>query len=1123
MPLSNLYKIILMAFFRLSAFIFFPLILSLTFSSCHPQEGTSVESDTTPLFKKLDPEESGIAALNEQPSIAFNNANQPIYSNYYGGSGVAAGDINGDDLPDLFFTGNNGTNYLYLNKGNLQFEEIGDKAGIAGYGWATGVTMADINGDGLTDIYVCQGGPSSDAGQRENLLFINNGNETFTEQAKAYGLNDGNRSVQAAFFDYDRDGDLDCFVANEAPYWNMPLEQAIQRAGKSENRFESSSHLYRNNGNGTFSVITQEAGLERLAFSRGLYAGDINQDGWCDIYVTNAGDLSDYLFLNNGDGTFTDQIANLTRQGSRGMNGCDVADMSNDAFPDILSVGFSTPDYDRKNLLSQSEEIVDGSGRPLYSRTTLQLNNRNYSFSQVSSLSGLSGVDWGYAALLADFDLDGHKDCFVTNGDWKHMKQGAIATQLEALPQKNEGMLPQEGHQEEPANLPELKLADQVFKNNGNLTFLEMTNSWGLGEATVSRGAAAVDLDRDGDLDLIVCHLGKPHTLYRNNAIEQKRGHYLEISLEGGAAGDPVFLAKAKLYQNGEVQYQEMMNTRGYLSSGESLLHFGLGSNQIIDTLKIFWPNGAVQKYYSLETDQLITIKYDPQGAELFHPNPANALPLVMIRPASAGMSFIHQNNAPKDFEKDPLLPFRLSDAGPFISVGDLNGDGKEDCFFGGAAGQHASLFLAGDKGNYQATDGPWKKQAAADDRDIFIFDANGDTLQDIYIVSGGGGNFQTGEALLQDRLYKNMGDGRFELQGDALPEMRTFGSCVSGMDFDQDGDMDLFIGGAANPHRYPLADRSYLLLNESGYFTDVTASWAPELLEVGPITAAQWTDLNGDDWPDLVLAGHWTPIRIFLSDGSQLRDASAEWGTADLTGFWNSLALLDVNQDGRLDIVAGNLGLNTPFQPTKDRPLRLYGGDLDKNGTHDVILSTTYKGDWVMVGGLSAFQSQFPEIAATFPSSAGPNTTDLETLFGATIYENSLIKEVVECRSMVFLNRENKSFEPIPLPVEAQVSAVTTILVQDFNADGQSDLLLGGNNYGINPLFYRQDAGNGLILLGESTGGFIPLSTRESNLYIPGSVTDIARLQTAYPGIFFFLVANNQGENQIFVWNTQG
>ena len=1107
--------------------VFSILIITITiFSACKREGAQTAQSFEQPLFTALSAAESGLNLHNHPPSDPSTKHNLLDYSAFYDGSGVAVGDINNDRLPDLFFTANDAPNSLYINRGNLQFEDISEKAGINIDGWSTGVTMADVNNDGLVDIYVCRSGPGEDTRLRENLLFINNGNETFTEQAKLYGLNDNGYSVQAAFFDYDRDGDLDCFVGNTTPGQYNILSETIEW-GQS---IKQHHHLYKNNGDGTFTDVTVEANLLVDAYCNSVCVADINQDGWGDLYLTNYPDLADYLYINRGDGTFFEQSDALIRQGNFFTTGCDIADFNNDGFPDICTGALTSGSYLKKTTTSGVESAVSQAKsseklavQKLYDQQILQLHNSNNTYSNIANLAGISKAEWTKSVLLADFDLDGNKDYFATNGVLGDLRDKDFQREIRVTTATSGGELTPRMKESILAKLPKYKLANQLFRNLGDLRLEEKTNSWGMGIADYSSGAAYADLDRDGDLEIVVCRFDESPVIYRNNAREQKRGNYLSILLSGGQLGDPVTLSKVQVFTDGQAQYQELTNSRGYLSAVEPVFHFGLGSSSSVDTLKIFWPNGAVQKYYNVAVNQQMSIAYEPQGAESIHSTPTSGIQIAMIRPGSANLSFVHRENEYPEFADNGILPFSLAKRGPFIATGDVNGDGKEDCYYGGAAGQAGKLFLAGEKGYYQEISGPWEKDADAEDMQVLIFDANDDGLPDLYVVSGGGGEYESGSAILQDRLYINEGGGNFTKNSDALPQMPSHGNCVAPFDFDQDGDVDLFVGGGSNPSAYPSAARSYLLLNENGYFSDVTEEWSGELMFPGDVRDAKWIDLNGDDRPDLIMAGWWMPIRFFINEGNRFREATREWGTADISGWWNTIELADVNNDGMVDILAGNAGANTSFHASVKEPLQLMAINTNGKDKNTLVLSEVFQGRRVPVKQKEILEKQIPSIRERYTTFASYAQADLSELLGGHHIDSSMIKTVTELRSMVFINQGHKEMNPIPLPNEAQISTIQTMIVEDFNKDGKLDLLIGGNDYQTANEIPRLDAGNGLLLLGDGKGGFSPLSIRETGIFLPGNVKDIKLMPTAFADVYFILVANNNAENQVFVWNRQG
>ncbi len=1088
------------------------------------QQEKEMPSADGSLFTLLEAERTGIDFANNLKVDVYSEYNSLSYEPFYNGSGVAIGDINNDGLSDVFFSGNMTNNRLYLNKGNMTFEDISEKAGLGNNDWGAGVTMADVNGDGWLDIYVCQSGPEEDKERRRNLLFLNNQDLTFTESAQVFGLDDGNRSTQAAFFDYDQDGDLDCYVMNESKYFRIIYDAVfkdLQRPGAME---EASGHLYRNDGN-TFTKVTQEAGLLRYGFGLGLCVSDINQDGLPDIYVANDYSVPDFMYINNGDGTFTDQIKTMTRQVPFYSMGCDIADINNDGYPEIAAVDMATSDHYRGKTLMASMDVeafyyfVDELGyQTQYMFNVFQLNNGNNTFSNIANIAGLSKTEWSWAAILADFDLDGYKDFFVTNGIRHNARNNDFRVMMENVRNAHGGTVPDSMKEELYAQMPEINLNNLIYKNNGDLTFSNSTEKWGLAQPAYSHAAVYGDLDNDGDLDLIVSNTDAKAFVYQNNAADRKEGNHLKIKLVGKNKKSPTLLAKAKLYIGKETQYQELITTKGYQGAVEPIFHFGLGYAEKVDKIEIEWPDGTMQTLENVKANQLLTVAYAPDGPTKLNASQNQGTTFAMLNPTSTSLEFAHKENAFNDFEKEVLLPHRQSTLGPNISVGDANSDGLEDCFVGGAANQAGQLFLQGQNGKFSTLSGPWENHKAAEDMGSLFFDADGDGDNDLYVVSGGGGEFAPEDPILQDRLYINDGKGKFTFKPSALPAMYSSGMRVKAADYDGDNDLDLFIGGAAVPGRYPYPSRSFLLQNQGGSFKDVTENVAPELASVGMVKDQLWTDINQDGAMDLIVVGEWMPISIFINENGQFTNQSQLYGTDELKGWWYSIKETDVDGDGDQDLVVGNVGLNTKFSTSPEKRFKVYASDFDQNGSNDIVLSKKYKGRYVPSRGRECSSEQMPFIKDKFPTYDGFANADLSEILGEENLKSSLELDVTTFASMVLINEGAKAFKTMPLPNLAQISPINDIVVYDFNADKIPDLLIAGNTYNTEVETPRYDAGSGLLLLGYGDGRFEPTPITQSGFYAPLNVKDLALINTAVPGFQLILVANNNQELQVYI-----
>lgn len=1100
------------------------------------EEEKTPNSNTAKLFSFLPAEKTGISFNNEiQQSQDINI----IYYDYlFNGGGVAVADFNKDGLQDAYFTGNFVPNRLYLNKGNLQFEDITERAKVDGWyvlpdgkkrsTWSSGATIVDINNDGWLDIYVCKSGPYNNDDARRNLLFVNNGEEDgglkFTERAKEYGVDDTGHSTQATFFDYDRDGDLDLYVLNHAVYFtNISMGEAFMRTEQDRAELQKvSSHFYENQGNGKFREATAKAGLLRYGYGLGVVASDLNNDGWTDLYVSCDFSTPDYLFINQQNGTFRDEIKKRTGHVSYYGMGCDIADINNDTYPEISVVDMTAEDRYRSKTLMPSMDsrlfwslINDHNLHYQYMFNTFQLNNGNGTFSEIAQLAGLHKSDWSWANLMADFDNDGYKDILITNGFKQDTKDNDFLNQIrqrkQALGVKK---IPKEEVMDWIVKMQSHKTKNFIYKNNGDLTFSKKVNEWGLDKASFSNGAVYVDLDNDGDLDLLVNNIDEPAFVIQNNAVEQQKGNYLKVKLEGSKGNELGFNAKVKVTVNGEQQYIEQTLTRGYQSSCDEVLHFGIGKAEKVTGVEVIWSNGKQQSLSDIAANQTLTLKQSDA-------NETPSIPKIRTRftdlTAQANIDFKHNENEFNDFAKEILLPQKQSTNGPFIGVGDVNGDGMEDCMIGGAKGQAAALYLQKSDGTFSKTKGmAWEADKGCEDMGIAFFDADADSDLDIYIVSGGGGEFKVGDANLQDRLYLNDGKGGFSKAKDALPQMLVSGQAIAVQDFDDDGDEDIFIGGRAVPGKYPFAERSFLLQNDGGKFTDVTEENAPELVNIGMVNDALWSDFNGDGLKDLIVVGEWMPLQFFENKGGRLTNASAEMGLKHTEGWWFSIAEGDFNKDGRMDYAFGNLGLNSKFKASEYKPFEVFADDFDGTGTTDIVLATNYGGNRFPVRGRECTSEQMPFVAEKFPTFQEFASADMAAIYGEEKLQNALHLTAKELRSVVALSNASGGFDLKPLPNFAQIAPNKAILVRDIDQDGNLDLLLAGNMYDTEVETMRYDAGIGTVLMGDGTGNFDFMPVNLSGFYADGNVKDMVGIELS-SSKWGVLVAENNGKVRLF------
>jgi len=1068
--------------------LFFALTL-VWFSSCTDKKGDISQNK---IFNELNEKETGISFVN---TLTENDSlNYFTYGYIYMGGGVSAGDINNDGLIDLFFTGNQVQNKLYLNKGDLKFEDITESAGISGDArWYTGVTMADVNADGLLDIYCSVGGKF---GPRENQLFMNNGDLTFTEKAENLGLADGNNSVQSTFFDYDLDGDLDVYIANYPPTpFNAPNQHYLLK--KSFTKDEETDKLLRNDGD-RFTDVTEIAGLKTFGLSLSATVGDLNQDGWPDLYVSNDFSSPDLFYLNNKNGTFTESVKQLTKNTAFYGMGVDIADINNDELLDIFQVDMTAEDNRRSkaNMASMNPQLfwstVNSGFHYQYMQNSLQLNNGIVNdtlpdFSNISRLAGVSSTDWSWGPLIADLDNDGWKDIFVANGTRREINNKDYFRQLETSKHRQDSLL------EKSLAMPSERIDNYAYKNNGDLTFTKMNQDWGISFKGFSNGSVYADLDNDGDLEIVTNNIDDTACFYENTSALQN--NHITLTFKGPENNLNGVGVKAYLKTNSGTQFQELTLTRGFQSSVAPRLHFGLGKTKKIDTLQIKWPDGKAQLLTNMEVNQKLVIKHTDASEIKEKPT---TVPDKLFTTVKASVSdHLHVENRYDDFVKEVLIPHKTSMLGPFVAVNDLNGDALDDVVVGGAALQEATVYLQTVDGFVKTDNEVFRLDYMHEDMGILIFDADNDGDNDIYMVSGGN-EFEPNSVILQDRLYLNNGKGEFARAADALPQMYTSGSRVKSFDFDKDGDLDLFVGGRLVPGNYPSPAKSYLLENRSergkAHFVDVTMEIAPELENLGMVTDASWTDFDKDGWTDLIVVGEWMPISILKNHNGKFENVSEQYDLADSNGWWFSINEGDFDKDGDTDFIIGNLGLNYKYKAAEDQTFDIYFNDFDKNQTNDIVLSYYNDGKEYPLRGRECSSQQIPTIKKKFEDYASFSTATLADVYTEESLENSLHYQV-KSFSSIYLENHGNSFVKHELPIEAQISSINKIVVDDYDNDTNLDVVVVGNLYSSEVETPRNDASNGLLLKGNGKGGFTATRTLESGLYAPGDVKDMAKI----------------------------
>jgi len=1055
-------------------------------SGCKQKEPT--------LFTKL---------TSEETSIHFNNINVEneqinifTYEYLYNGAGVAVGDINHDGLPDLYFSSNNLENKLYLNKGNFEFEDITQHAGAGCKpGWKTGVSMVDINADGWLDLYVCRSADSNPQ-NRKNFLLINNHDLTFTEKASEYGLDDDSYSTQAAFFDYDRDGDLDAFLLNHS-LLSISNSFNISMLNKKARYPYLGNKLLRND-KGHFTDVSESAGIYGPSSNYGLGIGvsDLNNDGWPDVYVSNDYVDNDKLYLNNHDGTFLDATDSLLTHVSQFSMGLDIADVNQDGLMDILTLDMLPEGNKRQKLLFGPDRYdlfqasVKNGFYYQYMRNMLQVNNGDGTFTEAGQLAGIANTDWSWSALVADYDNDGLQDLFVSNGYKRDF------TNNDFLKYRADQQLKSAGGQKEKytemiKKIPSNKLPNYIFRNMGGLTFMNAVSEWGLSEPVLTNGAAYADLDNDGDLDLVMNNMDAEAGIYKNNSELLSKNSYLQVKLQGDGNNTMGIGAKVSVFTQGKIIAKEMYVVRGFQSSVEPVLHFGLGSNRV-DSLIVEWPAGSVQKLGMVKSNQQITLA-ERNAKKVPGKTEATGIPAFFTEEKGV-INFIHKENDFVDFKTQALLPRMYSRQGPALAKGDVDGDGLDDIYVGGAKGQSGELFIQDRSGKFNRKPQPsFTGGIGSEDTDALFFDADNDHDLDLYVVSGGY-EYETNDKLLMDHLYRNDGKGNFVLANDALPEIFSSGACVRTGDVDMDGDMDLFVGGRLIPGRYPESPDSYLLVNDGkGRFTDQTDAMAPVLKGRGMVTDAAWVDLNKDRKPDLVLVGEWMPVTFLVNENGKLIDRSSSYLKEPSAGWWNCIAVSDIDKDGDDDLIVGNNGMNTQMKPSEKEPVTMIFGDFDKNGSIDPIISYFIQGESFPYPNRDELTDQIPSFKKRFTDYDSYSKATISTILTREELKNSATLTANRFTTSLLINQGNGSFTFGSLPQQAQVAPVFSIAVMDVNADGNPDLIMAGNLSHARVRMGKLAGNYGFVFPGDGKGNFTYLSQVRSGLHVRNDVMHIA------------------------------
>lgn len=1064
-------------------------------------------SDATTLFSLVPRTTTGIDFKNTvEQNIDFNYI-EYVYA--FNGAGVSIGDINNDGLEDIYFTSNQNSNKLYLNQGNFKFVDVTEKAGLEDNdGWTTGVSMVDINNDGWLDIYVCKSASVRDDELRKNKLFINQKDGTFKNEAKQWGLDQNGFSVQSYFFDYDKDGDLDMYLVNHRHDFGQ--SNTIENRTEREFFKETSDHLFRNDGD-TFKNVTLQSKIINKEWGLSASIGDFNNDGWLDIYVANDFIHPDYLYINNQDGTFSNQIDTRFKHIPFNGMGSDYADINNDSYPDLVVLDMLAEDHRRgkENMASMNTQgfwnMVDSGYHYSFMANTLQLNNGNGSFSDIGQLAGISKTDWSWAPLIADFDNDGYKDIFVSNGIEREL--GNQDYKKESVRQQREkGAMTV---QEMMDIMPSEKISNYIYKNNGDFTFEKKIDDWGLSKKINTNGAAYADLDNDGDLDLVMNNMSDQATVYENNSTH----NYVNIKLIGDEKNVKAVGAKVKIYSKEKTQYQELFPSRGYQSSMGYQLNFGLGDEEKIDRIEVIWGDNTVLATDDVAVNQ--TLVFDKKDFKFDGIMPEKKVEnFASIDPDSLGITFNHQENNFNDFDLQTLLPQKQSQKGPALSVADVNGDGLEDFYVGGALNQAGEMYLQTQDGKFnQANASLFSSESSYEDTTSLFFDADADGDLDLYV---GSGSYELGEdnSLLQDRLYINDGKGNFS-KSNKLPKLLGVTKAIATNDIDGDGDLDLIVGGQVIPGKYPLSSKTHVLKNENGRFMDATAELAPELSDIGIVNDLLFTDYDEDGDRDLAVVGEWIPITFFENrNGKFSKEAMASLNQTE--GWWNTIAEVDLDQDGQMDYLVGNLGDNNKFHPTKDKPLHIYSTNFDADGKYDMVLSKYYKGKLVPVRGKECSTEQNPFLSEKIETYKEFANSTLIDIYGAEELDAAYHKQAHEFGSVYLKNMGNGSFEVQKLPTTAQFGPTMAFEITDVNRDGHLDVLGVGNIYEAEVETIRYDANTGYILLGDASGNLTPYT--DNSFFTRYNVKDMKKITIG--GEDCYLIANNDEALTIFRMN---
>lgn len=1096
------------------------IMIFCVFFSCKPER-----NHEKAVFQKLSSKKTNVTFQNTLTET--DTLNYFLYPYIYMGGGVTAGDFNNDGLTDIYLVGNMVQDRLYLNMGNFSFKDVTEISNTGGDNrWKQGSTVCDINNDGLEDIYVCVAGLSTSRG---NLLFVNQGINkdsipVFKEEAEKYGINDPGMSTQSTFFDYDNDGDLDLYVANY-PITSFKATPYVYKQMMRNVKWIDSGHLYRNNGDTAFTDVTEESGLLAFGLTLSATVSDFNQDGFKDLYLSNDFTCPDYFFFNNGDGTFSDRAGEVLGQTSFYGMGVDVADYNNDGLLDIMQIDMAPEDNKRAKMNMSSmlpddfEDMVKQGLHHQYRYSTLNLNrgilkNNLPFFTNAAWMAGVTSTDWSWAALFADFDLDGWKDLYITNGSRRDMNNADYFNKIGKSDYFSKGSNKSE-LLKQALNMPSKPLANYIFRNNGDLTFTRYNEQWNITEPGFSNGVAYADLDNDGDLDLVVNNIDGEAFIYKNNSREKQLGNYLKVVFEGTPSNKMGIGSIVTILTGGNMQMEELTLSRGYESSVEPILSFGLGKNEYVDSLCVKWADGKIQNLRNIKANQKLTLKYS-DAISIVHHKPVTDKLFKEIT-SETGLEFTHKGNNHNDYGDQVLLPHKMSDLGPDIAVGDVNNDQLEDFYIGNASKSPGKMYLQNKNGTFGIKEGPWQNDSLFEDTGTLFFDADKDGDLDFY-AAGGGYEIPKDSKSYTDRFYLNDGKGNFSKSLNSVPEITTDGSCVKAIDFDNDGDLDLFIGGRQVPGKYPYPARSYILENKtvSGIvkFVDVTKEIAPDLLNAGMVTSAFCGDIDNDHLTDLVIAGEWMPVCIYKNNQGKFIKTTIE----ATKGWWFSIEAADFDKDGDIDLVAGNLGLNCRYKASKEKTFDVYAADFEKDSKWDIVLSY-YQGDkQYPLRGRECFVRQNPGIALKFPTYEEFGKATVSDIYTQKALDESLHLQSETFASCYFENDGKGNFKMHIFPNEAQLSSFNGLIIDDFDKDGNLDILAAGNLFDMEIVTPRNDGGVGVFLKGDGKGSFEVIPSKLSGFFVPHEVKALSLIHLNNAGKDkAVLVGNNKERLQVF------